>query len=131
MSVTFNGCSSNIGMTKNLGCMYDVSNLKTYFMNIFQPVICIITGFIGFLQCFESLLKLHSLLIVPRILKFLLMYKFSQNCLKLLFGAIRTHGGHNNNPTDHQFYSVFRKLIVHAEIREGGLGNCIPYEQIE
>lgn len=75
-------------------------------------------------------MKLYSLLIVPKKLKFLPIYKFSQNHLELFFGAIRSHGGYNNNPTARQFRSSYRKLIIHATIRDGGLGNCIPQDQI-
>jgi len=41
-----------------------------------------------------------------------------------------SHGGYNNNPTAHQFCSAYRKLIIHATIRDDGLGNCIPQDQI-
>ncbi|CAI6375762.1 unnamed protein product [Macrosiphum euphorbiae] len=85
----------------------------------------------GFLICFESLLKLYSLLILPKKLMFLPIYKCSQDHLEIFFGAIRSHGGYNNNPTARQFHSAYRKLIIHATIRDGGLGNCIPQDQIE
>lgn len=40
VSVTFDGCSSNIGMTKNLGCSYDPNNFKTNFtINNIQPIV--------------------------------------------------------------------------------------------
>ncbi|KAF0747162.1 Uncharacterized protein FWK35_00018696 [Aphis craccivora] len=45
--------------------------------------------------------------------------------------AIRSHGEYINNPTTRQFRSSYRKLIIHATIRDGGLGNCIPRDKIE
>lgn len=61
-------------------------------------------------------------------LKFLAIYKFSQNHLKLFFGV--SHGGYNNNSTARQFRSFYFKLIINATIRDGGLGNCIHQDQI-
>jgi len=58
------------------------------------------------------------------------MYKISQDHLELIFGNIRSCGGYNNNPTVQQFKSVFKKLIIHTEIKEGNTGNCIPLEEI-
>lgn len=88
------------------------------------------TGFIGFLMCFNSLINLKKNLIDSNALLFLPFYKLSQDHIELLFGSIRAHGGHNNNPTARQFKSAFKKLLIHAEVRDGGLGNCIPLEQI-
>lgn len=43
VSVTFDGCSSNIGMTKNLGCTYDPNNFKTNFtINNIQPIVILL-----------------------------------------------------------------------------------------
>jgi hypothetical protein len=40
VSVTFDGCSSNIDMTKSLGCSYYTNNLKTNFtINNLQPIV--------------------------------------------------------------------------------------------
>jgi len=40
VSVTFDGYSSNIGMTKNLGCSYDPNNLNTNFtIHNQQPIV--------------------------------------------------------------------------------------------
>jgi hypothetical protein len=69
-------------------------------------------------------------LIDPNALLFLPFYKLSQDHKELLFGSIRAHEGHNNNPTARQFKSAFKKLLIHAEVRDSGLGNCIPLEQI-
>lgn len=64
------------------------------------------------------------------LLKYIPLYKVSQDHLELLFSNIRSHGGYNNNPTVKQFKSTFKKLIVHTEIKNTGTGNCIPLENI-
>jgi len=63
-------------------------------------------------------------------LKFLPVYKCSQDHIELFFGSIRSHEGYNNNPTCRQFIAAYKRLLIHAEIREGGLGNCVPLSQI-
>ena len=59
------------------------------------------TGFVGFLLAIESLKLLFKELVegekAP--INYLLTYKFSQDHLELFFGAIRSAGGFNNNPT--------------------------------
>lgn len=54
----------------------------------------------------------------------------SQDHVELFFGCVRSHGGHNNNPTVRQFKAIFRKLLIHSEIRDTDSGNCIPLENI-
>lgn len=61
------------------------------------------TGFLGFLICFESLNTLNNIFLKSKKLKYLCFYQFSQDHLELMFGAIRSHGGLNNNPTAKQF----------------------------
>lgn len=63
-------------------------------------------------------------------LMFLPVYKCSQDHLELVFGSIRSHGGYNNNPTCRQFIAAYKKLLIHSKIRENGLENCIPLNQI-
>ncbi|CAG4958305.1 unnamed protein product [Colias eurytheme] len=58
------------------------------------------------------------------------VYKISRDHIELFFSAIRARGGFNNNPNAVQLKAAFKRLIVRAEIRDGGLGNCIPLEQI-
>lgn len=50
------------------------------------------------------------------LLKYLLTYKISQDHLELFFGAIRSKGGHNNNPTSRQFEAAYKRLIIHTEL---------------
>lgn len=58
------------------------------------------------------------------------MYKCSQDHLELYFCSVRSQGGYNNNPSCRQFTSAYKKLVIHAEVRDGGAGNCIPLEEI-
>ncbi|KAL4088958.1 hypothetical protein QTP88_024036 [Uroleucon formosanum] len=82
------------------------------------------TRFLGFMIRFESLFFLHNELIATSCLKFIPYYKISQDHIELFFGAIRSHQGHNN-PT------AYLKLLIHAEIKQGGIGNCIPLEDVD
>lgn len=44
--------------------------------------------------------------------------------------SIRSRLGYNNNPTALQFKTAYKKLLIRAEIRSNGIGNCIPLEDI-
>ena len=83
------------------------------------------TGFVGFLVAIESVKLLFEELVekddAP--MKYLLTYKFSQDHLELFFGAIRSAGGFNNNPTAQQFTAAYKRLLMRSTI-EGGKGNC-------
>ena len=83
------------------------------------------TGFVGFLVAIESLKLLFKELVegekAP--INYLLTYKFSQDHLELFFGAIRSAGGFNNNPTAQQFTAAYKRLLMRTTI-EGGKGNC-------
>lgn len=61
---------------------------------------------------------------------YLLMYKLSQDHLKLFFGAVRSAGGFNNNPTAQQFTSAYKRLPLRRSI-EGGKGNCEKRDPID
>lgn len=65
---------------------------------------------LGFLICFDSLLFLYENLILNR-LQFIPSYKINQDHVELFFGAIRSHQGHNNNPTARQFKAAYIKLL--------------------
>jgi len=88
------------------------------------------TGFLGFLICFESLNSLYNHYLKPDLLEFLCFYKLSQDHIELFFGTIRSHDGHNDNPTARRFRSAYRKLLINAKIKDGSLGNCIPLDEI-
>lgn len=63
-------------------------------------------------------------------LKYIPLYKLSQDHIELLFGCIRHHGGGNNNPTVRQFKAAMKKILVHSDIRNSNTGNCISLEEI-
>ena len=66
-----------------------------------------ITGFIGFLINIYSVRHIYMKYVGPeKPLKYLLMYKLSQDHLELFFGSARAKGGFNNNPTAVQFRSA-------------------------
>ena len=58
-------------------------------------------GFVGFLVAIKSIKEMfHDLVHVPKApLKYMQMYKFSQDHLELFFGAVWSAGGFSNNPT--------------------------------
>ena len=82
-------------------------------------------SFVGFLLVIKSIKGLfHDLCEgawAP--LHYLLTYKFSQDHLELFFGAIRSAGGFNNNPTAQQFMAAYKCLLMRSTI-EGCNGNC-------
>jgi len=79
----------------------------------------------------NSLSDLYKTLILPEKLYFIRTYKLSQDHLELLFGSIKSQGGHNN-PTAKQFRSGYRKLVIHStSILQFNTGNCIPLDDVE
>ncbi|KAJ3661546.1 hypothetical protein Zmor_005937 [Zophobas morio] len=90
------------------------------------------TGFLGFRICVRSLRNLFQKLIStenPR-LRYLPMYKISQDHIELFFSSIRAHGGYNNNPSVRQFKSAYKKMLVHVQLKDNFRGNCIPLEHV-
>ncbi|KAL3181061.1 hypothetical protein MRX96_037120 [Rhipicephalus microplus] len=83
------------------------------------------TAFLGFLLSIESTIGLASSLLLGEAapLRYLLMYKLSQDHIELFFAAIRCKGGWNNNPTVAPFVAAYKRLVVHTEVK-GGRGNC-------
>lgn len=84
-------------------------------------------GFIGFLVCIESLISLYDEYILSQenqLLRFVLTYKLCQDHLEVFFSAIRSKGGHNNNPTARQFIAAYKKLLVHTEVTGSKYANC-------
>ena len=80
------------------------------------------TGFLGFLIAIFNIKRLFYRLNQ----KILCTYKFSQDHLELFFSKIRSHCGHNNNPTALQFESSYKRLLIHNELKEVTTGNCTP-----
>lgn len=89
------------------------------------------TGFIGFIAAMKSLREFYLKYInsTEPLLTFVLTYKFSQDHLELFFSAIRSRGGHNNNPTARQFEAMYKQLIVHVEVKGLEGTNCIALDQ--
>ena len=87
------------------------------------------TGFVGFLVAIKSTKELFHNLVetVDAPLKYLLMYKFSQDHLELFFGAVRSAGGFNNNQTAQQFTAAYKRLLLRSSIK-GGQGNCVKQD---
>lgn len=81
------------------------------------------TGFLGFLICIASTESLFESLVSSQLVKYLLMYKFSQDHLELFFCAVRGAGGFNNNPTCLQFTAAYKRLLLKLGIRISA-GNC-------
>lgn len=49
----------------------------------------------------------------------------SQDHLELFFSAVRSHCGHNNNPTCMQFMAVFKKLLTHVQVSGSKYANSV------
>lgn len=125
-------CEKNFGHTiKYINeAIHYISNLKfennTLIVNSRRK-----TGFIGLIISLKSSILLYEEIIQKqKLLIYLPLYKTSQDHLELFFSSIRARGGWNNNPTVRQFTAAYKRLLVRAEIREGGMGNCIPLDEI-
>ena len=59
-------------------------------------------------------------------------YSFTQNksrSHRIIFWSHTSRYGSNNNPTCYEFQSGYKKLLVKMELKDKGLGNCIPLDQ--
>ena len=83
------------------------------------------TGFVGFMLAIKSIKQIFFDLVEKNNapMNYILTYKFSQDHLELFFGAIRSSGGFNNNPTAQQFTAAYKRLLLRSSI-EGQNGNC-------
>jgi hypothetical protein len=92
------------------------------------------TGFLGFSIGLRAILNIYKEYIYGnsgrKLLQFLPVYKCSQDHLELYFSDVRSQLGRNDNPTCRQFKSCYKKLLVHNEVSNKGIGNCIPLDQI-
>lgn len=88
------------------------------------------TGFLGLIVCLKSVIGICEEYIRPSEVKldYLLTYKMSQDHLELFFSAIRSRGGHNNNPSCRQFVTAFKQLLVHNEIGGSEYANSVPQD---
>lgn len=82
------------------------------------------TGFIGFLINIDSLKGIYEDFIVSKRMNDIPTLRLSQDFLESLFGRIRALLGSNNHPTQEQFISAFRKMLVNSELAASRLSNC-------
>ncbi|XP_072401245.1 DNA transposase THAP9 [Diabrotica undecimpunctata] len=125
-------CDSNIEQTKKFA-----QEAITYFSNLKFDNGQLVTdsgkktGFLGVIVSLKSALGLYEDIVVQKkLLHYLPLYKVSQDHVELFFSSIRSKGGWNNNPTARQFTAAYKRLLVRSEIRSGGLGNCVPLDDI-
>ena len=90
------------------------------------------TGFVGFLVAIKSIRQIFLDLVEEENapMNYILTYKFSQDHIELFFGAIRSSGGFNNNPTAQQFTAAYKRLLLRSSI-EGQNGNCQKQDETE
>jgi len=69
------------------------------------------TGFRGLIVCLKSTRNLIYDIIQTKQLDFILTYKMSQDHIEMLFSAIRSRGGFNNNPSAAQFEAAYKKTV--------------------
>lgn len=86
------------------------------------------TGFNGLIVCLNSMSRLFDNVIKTGQLSFILSYKISQDHIEMLFSAIRSRGGFNNNPTASQFEATYKKLLIHSELSISENANCAPQD---
>ena len=84
------------------------------------------TGLVGFLVAIKSLRAIYKDLVAPdpAHLKYLLVYKMSQDHLELFFAVVRSSGGCNNNTPSRQFITTYKQLLMRHQIKVV-IGNCI------
>ncbi len=84
------------------------------------------TPFKGFIMDMKATIHLFNTKVETSHLKYLLMYKMSQDHLELFFFMVRSGLGCNNNPSAREFCSRYKRLMVHLQVKAGAKGNCIP-----
>lgn len=82
------------------------------------------TGFNGLIVCLKSIGRLFDNTVKTKQLNFILSYKISQDHIEMLFSAIRSRGGFNNNPTAAQFEAAYKRLLVRSELSISENANC-------
>lgn len=86
------------------------------------------TGIIGFLCIIKSIEELFDSLVLSGKLKYLGMYKMSQDNVEMFFCRIRQRGGFNNNPSAVQFRAAYRQLLVKNDLQSTSIANVIPQD---
>lgn len=82
-------------------------------------------GFFGLLNNIRSILNIYTDYIRSGLLDTFYTFQFSQDHLETYFSLIRSCLGWNNNPTEVQFKSAYRKLLVCMPHQSARNGNCI------
>lgn len=112
-----------------------LQHCSTYIKNLKLRGTCILntnrkTGFLGFLISIESLKCMYFKYCKGdnSPLKYLLTYKFSQDHIEILFSAIRSKGGSNNNPSAKMFEAIYKRLLIRSEIKGSDTANAISFD---
>lgn len=89
----------------------DVAGVPIYKTRRYVP-------FVGFITAVMSVINIFDLYVKPETsqLKYLLIYKLSQDHLELFFSAIRQCGGWCTSPTCSQFVVAYKRLLVYHEV---------------
>lgn len=82
------------------------------------------TFVLGFLVNIYNLKKIYEEYILMDKLEFIPTFQQSQDPLESFFGRIRSKLGFNRNPTQEQFKSAFRKILINTEITSSKFANC-------
>lgn len=126
-------CNQNIVQIKEFYIKF-VSYIKNIKLRNGTPVLNSErkTGFLGLIIALNSTINIYEkyIDIDNPMIKFIPIYKLGQDHIKLFFGKIRSHCGNNDNPTAKQFIAAYKKLLVYCEIKDNGLGNCVPLQEI-
>ena len=87
------------------------------------------TFVIGFVTCIKSTISMATqmLSLSTNPVKYLLIYKFSQDHIELLFSCIRSRGGWNNNPNCLQMKYALRKMLMRNAITASRNANCVNF----
>ncbi|EZA62841.1 THAP domain-containing protein [Ooceraea biroi] len=122
---------SNIDRVKE-----DIKKYIDYLNNLYIDNVNIMstkkkTGFLGMLICLVCIRDISNELIATKKMNFLLTYKMSQDHIEMFFSAIRSKGGHNNNPSAKQFCYAYRRLLHHTKLTILLHGNAIAQDNTD
>lgn len=84
----------------------------------------VLRGFQGFLLNIRTFRSMYNEFVTSNRLHVLLTYKFSQDHLEMFFGAIRSKGGWNNNPSAYQFNTAYKRLLIQSDFKASKSANC-------
>lgn len=88
------------------------------------------TGFVGMITSLQNVIEIYTSY-YEKFDGYLLTYKLSQDHLESFFSAVRSKGGHSNNPTCYQFINRFKRLLVHANVQGSDNSNCLSLDDTE